>query len=372
LADTLGVAFESNLWTSAVWDISDPDDWSLGLLGLPPAHTPRPEYYAYALYAQHFGPTLVDVTSAPGGVSAHASRNRADDATEVMVVDWNASPLAVAFEVTGLASAPAPAIYLLPGLSLTAIEIPDGRTGTAWTYGDAQHQAGSGPQPLSPSAGVVADGGDDAGEVDVGTDGPVQCYGAMLPGAAITTLGRANGAALTYGTASESWGSFTYAGSVQPSPTIAVSPGGNGLQISAQLVDPSAANDYAGAGLYYSSASCADASVYTGIAFDFSGDLGACALTLAVADSGHVSPMNDPTRGACAQSGSPCYGPSASVVPGSTTIQVPFSALSGGSPIGGFDTTKIISVEWQLSAPLGAADGGGCAAQFTIDNAAFY
>ena len=59
LADGLGTAIENGLWTSAVWDISDADVWSLGLLGLPPAHTPRPEYYAYQLYADHLGPRLL-------------------------------------------------------------------------------------------------------------------------------------------------------------------------------------------------------------------------------------------------------------------------------------------------------------------------
>ena len=36
MADVLGAGIELNLWTSAVWDISDDDDWSLGLIGLPP------------------------------------------------------------------------------------------------------------------------------------------------------------------------------------------------------------------------------------------------------------------------------------------------------------------------------------------------
>ena len=52
LADALGTAIANNLWTSAVWDISDDDNWALGIIGLAPAHTPRPEYYAYQLYAK--------------------------------------------------------------------------------------------------------------------------------------------------------------------------------------------------------------------------------------------------------------------------------------------------------------------------------
>jgi hypothetical protein len=69
MADSVGMAIELGLWTTAVWDISDAADWDLGLIGVPPAHTPQPSYYAYAFYADHFGPTLVKVTTAPPGVS---------------------------------------------------------------------------------------------------------------------------------------------------------------------------------------------------------------------------------------------------------------------------------------------------------------
>jgi hypothetical protein len=36
------------------------------------------------------------------------------------------------------------------------------------------------------------------------------------------------------------------------------------------------------------------------------------------------------------------------------------------------DPTMIVDVQWQLSAPTGAADAGGCAASFTVANVAFY
>ncbi|HEX7453038.1 MAG TPA: hypothetical protein VF294_12165, partial [Polyangiaceae bacterium] len=125
LADSLGTAIDLGLWTSAVWDIADTDDWALGLIGMPPAHTPRPAYYAYALYADHFGPTLLDAPSVPPGVSAHASRNQADDATEVIVVNWNPAPEALNFQITGLSSAPSETTFVLPATSIAAVEIPD-------------------------------------------------------------------------------------------------------------------------------------------------------------------------------------------------------------------------------------------------------
>jgi hypothetical protein len=76
--------------------------------------------------------------------------------------------------------------------------------------------------------------------------------------------------------------------------------------------------------------------------------------------------------GNCPGDDSQCYGPLAPVVPGSaTTIQVPFSALSGGTPISAFDPSTLVDVEWQLS-PSPGADGGACTASFTVKNVSFY
>ncbi len=62
LADGLGTAIQNALWTSAIWDLGDNDLWAFGLVGPPPLHTPSPEYYAYQLYADHFGPTLLEIS----------------------------------------------------------------------------------------------------------------------------------------------------------------------------------------------------------------------------------------------------------------------------------------------------------------------
>jgi hypothetical protein len=148
VADIVGNALELNLWTIAFWDICDEDFWSDGLLDIPPAHTPRPAYYAHQLYAEHFGPTLVDVVATPAGVTAFASRNESDDATQVIVVNWNASTAPLAFQVTGPNPAPMPPVFVLPALSMAAVEIPDSGGASALVYGDAQHQAASGLQPL--------------------------------------------------------------------------------------------------------------------------------------------------------------------------------------------------------------------------------
>ncbi len=161
LADSVGTAIELGLWTTAVWDISDTDDYAFGLIGMPPTHTPRPAYYAYSLYADHFGPTLLNAPLAPAGVSAHASRNQADNATEVIVINWNKSPAGLSFQVTGLPTAPANTTFVLPAVSIAAVEIPDNGAATAWTYGEAQRETSSGPQVLA--AGTTSTAAVDAG-----------------------------------------------------------------------------------------------------------------------------------------------------------------------------------------------------------------
>jgi hypothetical protein len=379
LADGLGTAIDLGLWTSAVWDISDSDDWALGLIGPAPAHLPRPEYYAYALYAQHVGPEVLTVTSAPAGVSVHASRDAGDDATAIIVVNWNETPVTLAFSVTGLAAATAPATFTLPAVSVAAVEIPDHGAAAAWTYGEAQRARAVGPEPLG--AAGASDGGSDGGSAtgtgagrvvgtNCGTGPAVVCPKIVLDAPAITTAGTVTGATLTFGSGSDAWQSFAYAAPGQKAPTAALAPDGLGIQIAGGFTPPLNGN-WEGVGLFFEGASCIDASAYTGVQFDFTGDLGGCALSVGVGFSGDLSQTDDPVRGACPGTDSSCYGPFASVVPTATTVKVPFSAMSAGSPISKPDTSTIVTVTWQLSAPTGA-DGGSCAANFTVENVSFY
>jgi hypothetical protein len=162
-------------------------------------------------------------------------------------------------------------------------------------------------------------------------------------------------------------------------PTAAVTPAGDGIQIQGGFTPPvTPSTDYEGVGLYFSSASCIDGSAYKGVEFDFSGDLGGCFLQLGVSFSGDLASTSDATRGACMGSPSTCYGPEADVTAAALaatsaapTIQVPFTAQSGGMPIGSLDPSTIVTVQWQLTAPMGA-DAGGCSASFTVSNVAFY
>jgi hypothetical protein len=384
LADSLGTANELGLWTSAVWDISDDDGYGLGLIGPAPAHTPRPEYYTYALFAEHFGPTLVAVTSAPPGVNAYASRNQADDATEIILVNWNQSATPLAFSVAGLTAAPSPVTFVLPPVSIAAVEIPDQGTAGAWAYSEAQRETASGPQALPPGLTgppVVADGGSQGSGGAAGktpgtscaTDASVVCSPLILSSPAITTMGVSGTTGLSFGSGASEWQSYTYAAPGQVVPTATLTPDGAGIQIIGGFAPPVSGN-WEGAGLFFNGSSCVDASMYTGVQFDFAGDLGGCALAFGASFSGDTSSTEAPGQGSCPGTSSNCYGPLAPVVPGATTtttIKVPFSGLTAGSPIAKLDPASIVDVEWQLSAPTGAG-GGSCSANFTVENVAFY
>ncbi len=395
MADILGSSMELGLWTSAVWDISDPDDWSLGLIGLPPGHVPRPEYFAYALYSGHFGPTLLpSVSGMPAGVAAYASRNAADSATEIIVLNWNTSSSALSFQVTDLATAPAAPTYLLPATSMAAVEIQDDGDSTAWVYGEDERRASVGPQVLAqgtatapaPDGGAPGKGaGRAVGENCPSADGGFVCpsYAPQSP-PVITTNGinHADAAAplLTFGSAQDAWGSYTYAGSGQTAPTAKATTDGNGMEIMGGFVPPvTSSNNYAGVGLYYSSNDCLDLTGYTGLEFDFSGTLGGCSMQVGIGFSGDSSKNDGNPRASCAGTDSTCYPPSFNVTTqalaattASPTIKVPFTALSAGMPQSTLDPSSIITVQWQLTSPGSGGSDGSCAAVFTVENAKFY
>jgi len=384
MADALGSAVDLGLWTSAVWDISDDESYALGLIGPMPGHVPRPAYYAYQLYADHFGPSLAGVSSAPSGVSAYATRNQANDATDVIYVNWNSADVGVQVQVTGLATAPASPTFRLPGQSMGAIEVPDSGDATAWTYGETERAAMAGIQPLAPGtapAASLAAAGTGAGHV-VGSgcrsDGGFVCSSTPVSDVAITTAGKSGTDGPSFGSGSNAWDTYSYAAPGQTPPVGTVTSDGSGLRIQGGFVPPvSASANYAGFGLYYSSTMCLNASAYTGVQFELTGSLGGCLLGVSVGFSGDTSPQNDATHGGC--QASTCYGPAADVTsqaPGAAdagvAVKVPFSSMTGGMPIVGVDPTTIVDVQWQLSTRLGAADAGGCSADFTVENVSFY
>ena len=392
MLDELGTAIQLGLWTSAVWDISDTEDWSLGLIGVPSAHLPRPPYYAYQLYADHFGPSLIGVSSAPSGVSAYASRNAAGDTTQIVYANWNSADVGVQVQVTGLAAAPAAPTFRLPAQSIGAIEVPDTGDARAWAYAEAERAAAIGPQAIAPGTGpnpgAGGAAGDGAGRA-VGTncpkDGGFVCSRTPATSPAITTAGQNGATGPAFGSGTNLWGSYGYAATGQTAPTGMVTAGGSGLHIQGGFVPPvNPAANYMGFGLYYSGQDCLNAAAYTGVEFQFSGSLGGCLLALGVNFSADTRPADDANRGGCQGTPSTCYGPSADLTAraissadagadgGGVTIQVPFTQLGGGMPVSGFDPSDLISLQWQLSARTGGADAGSCTADFTVSNVSFY
>jgi hypothetical protein len=145
-ADTLGVGLTEGLWTTAFWSIRE--GWTLGLLS--PASVKRPAYFAFSLYADHFGPTRIAVTAAPSGVHAYASRNGADDRTQAIVVNWSAATQILTIDIVGLPTAvPATTVSLAP-MTMTAVEITDAGALSAWSYGAKELEDGVGPRTMNP------------------------------------------------------------------------------------------------------------------------------------------------------------------------------------------------------------------------------
>ncbi|HEX7507621.1 MAG TPA: hypothetical protein VF550_12660, partial [Polyangia bacterium] len=378
LADGLGTAIANDLWTSAIWDISDADNWSFGLLGSAPAHTPRPAYFAYQLYADHFGPTLVEVSQQPSGVRAYASRNQADNATEMVVVNWNTSSTPLSFHITGLTSIGTPPTYTLPALSISAVEIADDGVATAWSYGDVQHRAGQGPALLSPGATASTDAGLPLLTYSCSADASFNCPKIVPSSPPITTLGTTTADGLAFGSPPYYWTSYTYGSNGQSAPTATVTPDGKGIAMAGGFVAPVGQN-WMGAGLRFGGSSCLDGSTYTGVQFDFAGDLGDCTLAFGANFSGDSTATDTPGRSSCPfNQSSLCYAPMMVVTPpsapdageaGPTTFQVPFASLGGGSPTSRMDSSSLLAVQWQLNARSG---GPGCTASFTVANVAFY
>jgi Glycosyl hydrolase catalytic core len=134
-ADVLGVALEENLWTMALWSIRE--YWTLGLLTAQGERTPA--YHAYKLYADHFGSNVLTVSATPSGVHAYASRNQANDATLVIVVNWRTDAEKLTFDLTGVA--PVSPTLIFDPRTFSAVEIPDSGMPIVFSYGEVQQKA---------------------------------------------------------------------------------------------------------------------------------------------------------------------------------------------------------------------------------------
>jgi hypothetical protein len=173
------------------------------------------------------------------------------------------------------------------------------------------------------------------------------------------------------------FGTFTYGDT--PKPTFT---NGTGSLTVSDTVQTTSKAHYQGFGLYLNGNSagtdCVDGHTYTGVQFDISGSLTGtgCTMQFSILDSEHadITASTDPKSAGPAGS----YAPqlqitSAQLTSTLTTIKVPYTTPSGGSPSSAVDTTKLTGVQWQLSVPV-ASDGGAteCDWSITLANVKFY
>jgi hypothetical protein len=165
-------------------------------------------------------------------------------------------------------------------------------------------------------------------------------------------------------------GTYIYSASGTTMPTIDVS--GGDLHISASIAS-APASQYAGVGVFFSGASCIDASSFTGVEFTVGGTVSGCSLQYSTGCAQAEDVAGADSKAACTTN--TCYSPQAPItnvtaVP--QTVQVPFYGppATGGAPLTIIDPTRLTGVQWQLNVP--ANGGTNCLADLHIDDVRFY
>ena len=242
-----------------------------------------------------------------------------------------------------------------------------GTGGSTGTGGTATGTGGT-----SHTGGTTGGG---TGGTSAGTGGTtVGCAASDAPASAeIASFASADGGI------SSMFGTYTYGDTPAPIFTYA-----SGVLNVTDTVQISAKNHYQGFGLYMNGNSagtdCVDGHTYTGVQFDISGSLTGtgCTMQFSILDSEHadMTQGNPPDPKASGPAGS--YAPqlqvtSAQLTSTKTTIMVPYTTPSGGSPASAVDTTKLTGVQWQLSTPV-LSDGGAteCDWNINLSNVKFY
>ena len=140
-------------------------------------------------------------------------------------------------------------------------------------------------------------------------------------------------------------------------------------------VPSSVARSYLGFGLGFGvdEELCVDASEFRGVRFTLDGSVGTCQLMFQVDISEDLSideEQHSPLA-ACKVGVDLCYPPFSLplTINGPTHFEIPFTALSDGSPIGLVDRKTIAGISWKLWAPL---DGPPCVASLVLDDVAFF
>lgn len=146
LADSLGIALEENLWTMAYWSMCE--GWTIGFIDSA-TKKPKSTYYAYQLYATHFGAKIIHPTSIPSGFSVYASRNAADNRTILIVINKNTTINQETIKFTGFGTSLKDQIYNFPDYSITCLDIPDnGGAMQIWSYTKTIADQGLAPQQI--------------------------------------------------------------------------------------------------------------------------------------------------------------------------------------------------------------------------------
>lgn len=152
LADAYGVALEQSLWTLGYWSVVE--GVPLGLLS--EQRDKRATYHTLELLAQHLGLAPGDPEGAralvastdSADVHAYATRGGNDDRTFVLVVNWTRGHQRLNLQIDGL-PAPLPETSLtVPPFAASAIEIRDGASPNAVTYGEAEWNTNGGVRAL--------------------------------------------------------------------------------------------------------------------------------------------------------------------------------------------------------------------------------
>jgi hypothetical protein len=146
-AEVLGEAICAGYMGASFWDWNNGFDRALGgdhgtvAIGDPGLAdgTPRPAYYAFALYARAFGDTMVASSSSDAKVKVYASLRAAGE-TGIVVVNENAGAISAAIDLRGSGSKGVVRGFVLDGADLDAKTVRwNGREGP---------RGGGGPFPI--------------------------------------------------------------------------------------------------------------------------------------------------------------------------------------------------------------------------------
>jgi hypothetical protein len=236
-------------------------------------------------------------------------------------------------------------------------------TGGATSGGSTSTGGGAGTFSTGGTSGGASSGGATSGGTGGGAMTAYPCAGKVPPSADITDF-----------TMVPEWGNTAEFGGGHY-----VYPAGTAV---GALTEASTAGDlnvtgmvstYSGFGLYF--AFCSDASAFTGVQFDISGNVGATGMIQFLIQTNEDYQIR-PTemKGACmftpATEFSACVSPAKTiaVTEAVQTITVPFADLMGGKPTATVSPSQLIGLQWAFA---WMEAGTPYAADVTVDNVKF-